>query len=109
MYDFYTQTEVHDDELQIQTNIYQQQQQPQVPQVVFTKPPFNVHKMPTIMVSKSRPRLTEGKGLNVGQELQMWDRVYVSLGNGFKEETPQNLTPKFVEDMVANVLESNKM
>ncbi len=56
--------------------------------MVFTKPPFNVHKMATIMVSKSRPRSIEGKGLKVGQELQMWDRVYVSLGNGFKEGTP---------------------
>jgi len=40
------------------------------------------------MVSRSRPRSTEGKGLEVGQELQMWDRVHASLGNGFKEETP---------------------
>jgi hypothetical protein len=56
--------------------------------VVFTKPPFNVHKMARIMVSQSRPRSTEGKGLEVGQELQMWDRVHASLGNGFKEETP---------------------
>jgi hypothetical protein len=56
--------------------------------VVFTKPPFNVHKMVTIMVSQSRLRSIEGKGLKVGQELQMWDRVHVSLRGGFKEETP---------------------
>jgi hypothetical protein len=32
----------------------------------------------------------------------------VSLGEGSREKTPQNLTPKFVEDMVADVMESNK-
>ncbi len=60
------------------------------------------------MVSQSRLRSIEGKGLKVGQELQMWDRVHVSLRGGFKEETPQNLTPKFVKDMVVDVLENNK-
>ncbi len=56
--------------------------------MVFTKPPFNVHKMATIMVSHNRLRLIEGKGLEVGQELQMWDRVHVSLRGGFKEKRP---------------------
>jgi hypothetical protein len=37
----------------------------------------------------------------------MWDRM-MSLGNEFREETPQNLTPKFVKDMAIDVLESNK-
>ncbi len=37
----------------------------------------------------------------------MWDKV-MSSGNEFREETPQNLTPKFVEDMAIDVLENNK-
>ncbi len=32
----------------------------------------------------------------------------MSLRNKFREETPQNLTPKFVKDMAGDVLENNK-
>ncbi len=38
----------------------------------------------------------------------MWDRV-VSLGNEYREETSRNFTPKYVEDMTNDVLESNKI
>lgn len=38
----------------------------------------------------------------------MWDRVMSSRDKS-REETPQNLTPKFVEDMVARVLKNNKI
>jgi hypothetical protein len=33
----------------------------------------------------------------------------ISLGEGSRGKTPQNLTPKFVEDMVVDVMESNKI
>jgi hypothetical protein len=38
----------------------------------------------------------------------VWDRV-VSLGNEYREETSRNFTPKYVEDMTNDVLESNKI
>jgi fructose-1,6-bisphosphatase len=38
----------------------------------------------------------------------VWDRV-VSSKDESREETSQKFTPKYVEDMVANVLESNKI
>jgi hypothetical protein len=37
----------------------------------------------------------------------MKDKV-ISSGKGFKEETPQNLTPIFVEDLAIEIMESNK-
>jgi hypothetical protein len=38
----------------------------------------------------------------------MWDRV-MSSRDEFREETPQNLTPKFLKDMVVDVMENNKL
>jgi hypothetical protein len=37
----------------------------------------------------------------------MKDKV-ISLGKVFKEETPQNFTPRFVEDLAIEILEGNK-
>jgi hypothetical protein len=33
----------------------------------------------------------------------------VSLGEGFKEETPDNFTLKYVKDMAVDVMESNEI
>jgi len=38
----------------------------------------------------------------------MWGRV-MSLKDGFRGKIPQNLTPKFVEDMATNILENNNI
>jgi hypothetical protein len=37
----------------------------------------------------------------------MKDKV-ISSSKGFKEETPQNLTPIFVEDLAIEIMEGNK-
>jgi hypothetical protein len=37
----------------------------------------------------------------------MKDKV-ISLGKGSKEKTPQNLTPRFVEDLAIKIMEGNK-
>lgn len=37
----------------------------------------------------------------------MKDKV-ISSSKGFKEETPQNLTPRFVEDFVVKIMQGNK-
>jgi hypothetical protein len=76
--------------------------------VVLIEPSFNVHKPIVILVSKNQPWLAEGRALKVGQELQMRNKV-VSLREGSRGKKPQNLTPKFVEDMVIDVMESNKI
>ncbi len=95
--------EIHEDvtmdvqEIGLQIN-QQQPQHYQVPHKVLPKPSFNDY----------RPGLAKGKTLEIGQNIQMWDKV-MSSRDGFKEETPQNLTPKFVEDMVARVLKNNKI
>jgi hypothetical protein len=39
--------------------------------------------------------------------LQTKDNV-ISSSKGFKEETPQNLTPIFVEDLAIEIMEGNK-
>jgi hypothetical protein len=37
----------------------------------------------------------------------MCDKM-VSLGDGSKEKTPHDLTPKFIKDMASDALKSNK-
>ncbi len=76
--------------------------------MVLQEPTFNDYRPTTILVPHNRPGSTKGKTLEIGQELQMWDKV-MSSRNRFREQTPQNLTPKFVEDMAVDVLETNKI
>lgn len=76
--------------------------------MVLQEPSFNDYQPTTILVPHNRPKSTKGKTWEIGQKLQMWDKM-MSLKDRFKKETPQNLRPKFVEDMVVDVLKSNKL
>ncbi len=76
--------------------------------MVLTKTSFNDYKPIVILIPHSRIWSREMTILEIGQKLQVWDKV-MSSRDRFKEEKPQNLTPKFVEDMVAEVQENNKI
>lgn len=76
--------------------------------MVLLEPSFNDYKLDAILIPQNRLGLAKGKTLEIGQELQMWERVLSSRGKS-KEKTPHNLTPKLVEDMATDVLENNKI
>ncbi len=68
---------------------------------------FNNFRPPAIVLPQSKLRLIEGHVLNMDLGLQMRD-MGMSSKYGFKEETPQNLTPKFVKELAKEVLGNNK-
>lgn len=75
--------------------------------MVLIEPSLIKFRPAAILVPHNRPRLAKRTTLGKIQELQMIERG-MSLEKASKEETPQNLTPKFVEDMVVDVMEHNK-
>jgi hypothetical protein len=75
--------------------------------MVLPKPSFNDYRPDVILAPQNRLGSLERKTLDIGQELQMWERVMSSRSKS-KEEAPHNLTPKSVEDMATDVLENNK-
>ncbi len=112
-YNFHVQMEVHEEatlEVQVtQPHITQQQpHSPQVPQMVILGPSFNEFKPHAIMVPQSKPRSAKGKMLEIDLGLQVRD-MGMSSKDDYKEETPQNLTPKFVKEISKDVLENNKI
>ncbi len=59
------------------------------------------------MLPQSKSRLVEGHELNMDLGLQMRD-MGMSSKYVFKEETSQNLMPKFVNELAEEVLGNNK-
>ncbi len=75
--------------------------------MVVLKPTFNNFGPLTVVLPQSGPRSTKGQGLDMDLGLQIRDKG-MSSKNAFKQETPQNFTPKYVEELVEEVLGSNK-
>jgi hypothetical protein len=69
---------------------------------------FNDFRPLAIVLPHNRPRLVEGKMLDIDMDLQMRDKG-MSLEDVSKEETPHDLTPKFVEKLAKEVLGNNKI
>jgi hypothetical protein len=59
------------------------------------------------MLPQSRPRSIEGHALDMDLGLHMRDKGMSSKDTS-KEETPHNLTPKYVEELAEEVLGNNK-
>ncbi len=76
--------------------------------MVLPEPSFNDYKPDVILIPQNRLGSLEGKTLDIGQELQMWERVMSSRSKS-KEEAPHNLTPKSVEDMAIDVQKTTKL
>ncbi len=62
---------------------------------------------PAVVLPQSRPRSTEGHALDMDLGLHMKDKGMSSKDTS-KEETPHNLTPKYVKELAKEVLGINK-
>ncbi len=74
---------------------------------MITKPPLAVFRPLEIQVPFSRPRSTKGQPF----EFRLGSKIIQELGSsreGSKNPTTQTSTPRFVEEVVTEVMQANK-